>query len=76
VPLALRLALEPALGRRCRPACVFDVEGLQPRFGEGPLDDARPPGFANIVARSVGAEPIRTSRGCGRGRPLLVSGVR
>src|SRR3954453_5418863 len=48
-PLALQLALGLTLGRRWCLACVFYYEVLQPRFGEGPLEDSRPPRFANVV---------------------------
>ena len=41
--LALQLALGLTLGRRWCLACVFYFEVLQPRFGEGRLEDARPP---------------------------------
>jgi hypothetical protein len=47
--LALQLALGLTLGRRWCLACVFYFEVLQPRFGEGPLEDSRPPRFANMV---------------------------
>lgn len=47
--LALQLALGLTLGRRWCLACVFYYEVLQPRFGEGPLEDSRPPRFANVV---------------------------
>jgi hypothetical protein len=47
--LALQLALGLALGRRWCLACVFYFEVLQPRFGEGALEDSRPPRFANVV---------------------------
>jgi len=47
--LALQLALGLTLGRRSCLACVFYYEVLQPRFGEGPLEDSRPPRFANMV---------------------------
>jgi hypothetical protein len=47
--LALQLALGLTLGRRWCLACVFYYEVLQPRFGEGPLEDSRPPRFANII---------------------------
>lgn len=47
--LALQLALGLALGRRWCLACVFYFEVLQPRFGEGPIEDSRPPRFANMV---------------------------
>jgi hypothetical protein len=51
--LALQLALGLTLGRRWCLACVFYFEVLQPRFGEGPLEDARPPRFANLVGLVV-----------------------
>ena len=41
--LALQLALGLTLGRRWCLACVFYFEVLQPRLGEGPLEDSRPP---------------------------------
>jgi Domain of unknown function (DUF4395) len=47
--LALQLVVGLTLGRRWCVACVFYFEVLQPRFGEGPLEDARPPRFANMV---------------------------
>jgi hypothetical protein len=47
--LALQLALGLTLGRRWCLACVFYYEVLQPRFGEGPLEDSRPPRFANMI---------------------------
>jgi hypothetical protein len=51
--LALQLLLGLTLGRRWCLACVFYFEVLQPRFGEGPLEDARPPRFANAVGLVV-----------------------
>jgi hypothetical protein len=47
--LALQLALGLTLGRRYCLACVAYFELVQPRFGEGPLEDSRPPRAANIV---------------------------
>src|SRR6476660_10437781 len=47
--LALQLALGLVLGRRWCLACVFYYEVLQPRLGEGPLEDSRPPRFANVI---------------------------
>src|SRR6266496_1455261 len=47
--LALQLTLGLALGRRWCLPCVFYFEVVQPRLGEGPLEDARPPRFANQV---------------------------
>jgi hypothetical protein len=47
--LALQLALGLRFGRRWCVPCVFYFEVIQPRFGEGRLEDARPPRFANMV---------------------------
>jgi len=47
--LALQLALGLTLGRRWCVACVAYFVLIQPRLGEGPLEDARPPRFANLV---------------------------
>lgn len=51
--LALQLALGLTLGRRFCLACVFYFEVMQPRLGEGRLEDARPPRFANLVGLVV-----------------------
>ena len=51
--LALQLAVGLTFGRRFCLACVFYFEVLQPRFGEGPLEDARPPRAANVVGLVV-----------------------
>jgi hypothetical protein len=47
--LALQLAVGLTLGRRFCLPCVAYFELVQPVFGEGPLEDARPPRFANAV---------------------------
>jgi Domain of unknown function (DUF4395) len=47
--LALQLALGLTFGRRWCLACVAYFELIQPRFGEGPLEDARPPRIANGI---------------------------
>ena len=47
--LAAQLAIGLTLGRRWCLPCVAYYELVQPRFGEGPLEDARPPRFANLV---------------------------
>ena len=47
--LAAQLVVGLTLGRRFCLACVAYFELVQPRFGEGPLEDARPPRFANLV---------------------------
>src|SRR5918992_5456696 len=51
--LALQLALGLSLGRRWCLPCLAYFELVQPRFGEGPLEDARPPRFANLVGTVV-----------------------
>jgi hypothetical protein len=51
--LALQLALGLTLGRRWCLACVAYFELVQPRLGEGRLEDARPPRFANMVGLAV-----------------------
>jgi hypothetical protein len=45
--VALQLALGLSLGRRYCLPCVAYFELVQPRLGEGPLEDSRPPRFAN-----------------------------
>jgi hypothetical protein len=47
--LALQLAVGLTFGRRYCLPCVAYFELVQPRFGEGPLEDARPPRVANMV---------------------------
>ncbi len=51
--LALQLALGLTLGRRFCLPCLLYFEVLQPRFGEGPLEDSRPPRIANMIGFSV-----------------------
>jgi hypothetical protein len=51
--LAAQLAIGLTLGRRfCLPCLAYFVL-VQPRFGEGRLEDSRPPRFANIVGLGV-----------------------
>jgi hypothetical protein len=45
--VALQLTLGLALGRRWCLPCVLYFEVVQPRLGEGPLEDSRPVRFAN-----------------------------
>ena len=52
-PLASLIGLQLVAGllggrRWCLP-CVFYFEVVQPRFGEGAIEDARPPRFANLM---------------------------
>jgi Domain of unknown function (DUF4395) len=51
--LALQLALGLTLGRRYCLACRLYFEVIQPRLGEGPLEDSRPPRAANMVGFGV-----------------------
>jgi len=47
--LAVQLVVGLTLGRRYCLPCLAYFELVQPVFGEGPLEDARPPRFANMV---------------------------
>ena len=51
--LALQLLLGLTLGRRWCLPCVAYFSLVQPRFGEGPLEDSRPPRVANMVGFTV-----------------------
>jgi hypothetical protein len=70
--LAAQLAVGLTLGRRWCLACVFYFEVLQPRLGEGPLEDARPPRFANLVGLVVLAS---ASAAYAAGAPALGAGL-
>src|SRR5437764_2434387 len=48
-----QLAIGLAFGRRYCLPCLLYFEVLQPRFGEGPLEDSRPPRAANVVGLAV-----------------------
>ncbi|MCH7585661.1 MAG: DUF4395 family protein, partial [Acidobacteria bacterium] len=71
--LALQLFVGLTFGRRYCLPCVAYFELIQPRFGEGPIEDARPPRFANMVglvvlgaasvAHAVGLEVLGWSLG-------------
>lgn len=47
--LGLQLVVGLTLGRRFCLPCLAYFELVQPIFGEGPLEDSRPPRFANMV---------------------------
>jgi len=51
--LAAQLGIGLRFGRRYCLPCVAYFELVQPRFGEGPIEDARPPRFANQVGFAV-----------------------
>src|SRR5947208_10143751 len=74
--LALQLAVGLTFGRRFCLACVAYFELIQPRFGEGPLEDSRPPRAANVIglvvltAASVAYVSGAHARGPAVGRPV------
>ena len=51
--LAAQLAIGLTLGRRWCVACVLYFELVQPRLGEGEIEDSRPPRFANMIGFAV-----------------------
>jgi len=51
--LAAQLVIGLTAGRRFCLPCLAYFELVQPRFGEGPLEDARPPRFANMVGAVI-----------------------
>ena len=62
--LAAQLAIGLTLGRRFCLPCLAYFELVQPRFGEGPLEDSRPPRVANMVGLAVlGAAAIAYAAG-------------
>jgi uncharacterized protein DUF4395 len=77
--LALQLAVGLTFGRRYCLPCLAYFELVQPRFGEGPVEDSRPPRFANLVgvvvlgtaslSWALGFETLGTALG------LLVAGL-
>ncbi|MGH2450790.1 MAG: DUF4395 family protein [Candidatus Limnocylindria bacterium] len=50
---AAQLAIGLRFGRRWCVTCLAYFELIQPRFGEGPIEDSRPPRFANLVGTIV-----------------------
>src|SRR5438045_9708904 len=61
--LAAQLAIGLRFGRRYCLPCVLYFEVIQPRFGEGPIEDSRPPRFANMVGVAFLAPGSRASTG-------------
>jgi len=62
--LAAQLLIGLTVGRRFCLPCLAYFELVQPRFGEGPLEDARPPRFANMVgAAFLGAATLSYAAG-------------
>jgi hypothetical protein len=77
--LALQLVVGLVFGRRFCLACVGYFALVQPRFGEGPLEDSRPPRAANMVGAVVlGAATLAFALGwtdVGIGLALLVAAL-
>ncbi len=77
--LALQLVVGLTFGRRFCLPCVAYFELVQPRLGEGPLEDSRPPRAANIVGAVVlSASTLGYALGsglAGTAPALLVSGL-
>jgi hypothetical protein len=64
--LSLQLVVGLAFGRRYCLQCLAYFELVQPIFGEGPLEDSRPPRFANMVgAVFLGAAAVTWTAGFG-----------
>jgi hypothetical protein len=51
--LAAQLVIGLTLGRRFCLPCLAYFELVQPRFGEGALEDARPPRVANMIGATA-----------------------
>ena len=77
--LALQLGLGLRFGRQYCLACVAYFELVQPRFGEGPIEDSRPPRFANqvgfLVLTSATVAHVVGFAAVGNGLGLLVAGL-
>jgi hypothetical protein len=77
--LALQLAVGLTLGRRWCLPCLAYFELVQPRFGEGSVEDSRPPRFANLVGVVVlGGASVLLALGyetAGWALGLLVAGL-
>jgi hypothetical protein len=77
--LGLQLAVGLTFGRRYCLPCVAYFELVQPRFGEGPLEDSRPPRVANMVGIAVlGAAAVAYAAGwaaLGAGLGILVAAL-
>ena len=77
--LAAQLAIGLRLGRRWCLACRAYFELVQPRLGEGPVEDSRPPKFANQVGLTVltaaSAAYLAGAPALGAALGLLVAGL-
>ena len=72
--LAAQLAVGLTLGRRFCLPCLAYFELVQPLAGEGPLEDARPPRFANLVGVAfLGAAAVAYALGAAAAGTVLGS---
>jgi tellurite resistance protein len=75
--VALQLVTGLVLGRRWCLPCVAYFRFVQPRVGEGRVEDARPPRFANMVGATVLSSAFAASlaglAGAGRALGALVA---
>src|SRR5258708_23551218 len=55
--VALQLAIGLRFGRRYCLPCLLYFELIQPRLGEGPIEDSRPPRFAHLVGGAFLSAP-------------------
>ena len=77
--LALQLGIGLRFGRQYCLPCVAYFELVQPRFGEGPIEDSRPPRFANqvgfLVLASASVAHVLGFATVGNALGLLVAGL-
>jgi hypothetical protein len=77
--LAVQLGIGLRFGRRYCLPCVAYFELVQPRFGEGPIEDSRPPRFANqiglVVLSSATVAHVLSLTVVGTGLGVLVAGL-
>lgn len=77
--LALQLGIGLRFGRQYCLPCVAYFEFVQPRFGEGPIEDSRPPRFANqvgfLVLTSASVAHVLGFATVGNALGLLVAGL-
>jgi hypothetical protein len=77
--LAAQLAIGLRFGRRYCLPCVAYFELVQPRFGEGPIEDSRPPKFANqlgfVVLAAASVSWAAGMQAAGTALGVLVAGL-
>ena len=77
--LAAQLGIGLRFGRRYCLPCVAYFELVQPRIGEGPIEDSRPPRFANqvgfVVLSAATLAHLVGLTALGNGLGLLVAGL-